>query len=70
MLLGPLCEVEGDEVDIEIGACLLQRPLVGGTCGDQIIVLLELRQEVVRGGVGHVEVTSSKNAERGRGGEW
>lgn len=52
-------QVERDDVDVETLACLLQGALVGGAGGDEVIVLLELGDAEVGGGVGEEDVAAA-----------
>lgn len=58
MLLEAARQVQGDYVDIETLTCLLQGPLVGGSRGDKVIVLLQLGNAEVGGVVGQEDVAS------------
>ena len=63
MLLKLLREVERDDVDVEGGTCLLQRLFVCGPRRDQVIVLLELGDAEVVGGIGEEDVAPPQNAQ-------
>jgi hypothetical protein len=76
VLLEAQRQVERDDVDVEALAGLLQRALVGGTHGDEVILLLQLGDAEVGGAVGQEDVAAAQDAQaRGRGegervGDW
>ena len=59
MLLKLLRQIEGDYVDIEALACLLQRSLIGRARSNEVVVLLQLWDAEVGGGVGKEDIASS-----------
>lgn len=68
MCLEAAGQIEGDDVDVEALACLLQGAVVGWAGGDEVVVLLQLGDAEVGGRVGQEDVASSQDAQAwGRG---
>jgi hypothetical protein len=63
VLLEAARQVQGDDVDVQTLAGLLQGPLVSGARGDKVIVLLQLRDAEVGGVIGQEDVASSQYAQ-------
>jgi hypothetical protein len=63
VLLETARQVQGDDVDVQTLASLLQGPVVGGARGDEVIVLLQLGNAEVGRVVGQEDVASSQYAQ-------
>lgn len=59
MLLEPARQIQGDDVDVKAVTGLLERAFVSWAGGDEVIVLLKLRNAEIRGVVGQEDVASS-----------